>query len=87
VILAVQTATKDLARTKKTRRKWSVTTVVKNSIIATVIPKKMRIPEADTMPFERWTAYMWSILLSKGLVKTHYITRCDGKSFIKPKQR
>jgi hypothetical protein len=47
----------------------------------------IRVKEADTMPFERWTAYMWSILLSKGLVKTHYITRCDGKSYIKPKQR
>jgi hypothetical protein len=26
----------------------------------------IRVKEADTMPFERWTAYMWSILLSKG---------------------
>jgi len=46
----------------------------------------MRIPEADDMPFERWTTYMWAILLSKELVKTHYICKNDGKSFIKPKQ-
>jgi len=47
----------------------------------------IRVSEADDMPFERWTTYMWSILLSKELVKTHYITKCNGKSFIKPKQR
>jgi hypothetical protein len=39
------------------------------------------------MPFERWTTYMWAILLSKGLVETHYICKNDGMSYIKPKQR
>lgn len=38
------------------------------------------------MPFERWTAYMWCILIEKDLVNTHYITKCGGKSYIKPKQ-
>ena len=43
-----------------------------------------RIEEADTMPFERWTAYMWCCLISKGLTKTHKITRDkDNLSWIK----
>lgn len=45
-----------------------------------------RIEEADGMPLERWTAYMWSILLSKGLSATHYLAKdSKGKSWIKKK--
>jgi len=58
-----------------------------NLMVIMYLQDGLHVKEADDMPFERWTAYMWSILLSKELVKTHYITRCDGKSFIKPKQR
>jgi len=46
-----------------------------------------RIEEADDMPLERWTAYMWSHLLTLGLSKTHFLTKDkDGKSWIKQKK-
>lgn len=49
--------------------------------------QNLRVEIADSMNFERWTAYMWSILLSLGLQKTHYITRdSDKKSWVKKKQ-
>jgi hypothetical protein len=42
--------------------------------------RKIRVPEADTMPFERWTAYMWTILIIKGLTKTHYLCTNNGET-------
>ena len=45
----------------------------------------VRVPEADNMPFERWTAYMWCILIIEDLVKSHYLCTVNGKSFIKNK--
>jgi len=48
----------------------------------------IRVKEADSMPFERWTAYLWCIMICEGLVSTHYITKDKkGRSFIKTKQR
>lgn len=46
----------------------------------------IRVPEADNMPFERWTAYMWCMLILKELTKTHYLCTVDGESWIKPKE-
>lgn len=46
--------------------------------------RKIRVPEADTMPLERWTAYMWTILIIKGITKTHYLCTNNGESWIKP---
>jgi hypothetical protein len=44
----------------------------------------IHVPEANGMPLERWTAYMWCILISKELTKTHYLCTVDGESWIKP---
>ena len=46
----------------------------------------LRVEEADNMPFTRWTAYMWSILISLSLQDTHYLTRdSEKKSWLKKK--
>lgn len=45
----------------------------------------VRVKLADTMPLERWTAYMWCIMIEKDLTKTHYLTMDNGKSWLKPK--
>lgn len=47
--------------------------------------KAVRVKLADTMPLERWTAYMWCIMIEKNLTKTHYLTMDNGKSWLKPK--
>jgi hypothetical protein len=48
----------------------------------------IRIEIADDMPLERWTAYMRLELLTRGLEKTHYLTRdSEGRSWIKPKEQ
>jgi hypothetical protein len=48
----------------------------------------IRIELADDMPFESWSTYMWCELITRGLTKTHFITKDnEGKSWIKPKQR
>lgn len=46
--------------------------------------KSIRVAEADSMPFERWTTYMWCILITEGLTKTHYLCTIKGESWIKP---
>lgn len=44
---------------------------------------KIHVPEADGMPLERWTAYMYSTAASMGLSKGQfYLGKEDGKSYI-----
>jgi hypothetical protein len=49
--------------------------------------KAIRVELADNMPLDRWTAYMWCILITEKLTKTHYLCTVNGESWIKPKQR
>ena len=44
---------------------------------------KIYVPEADGMPLERWTAFMYSTAASIGLSKGQfYLGEEDGKSYI-----